>query len=172
GDGGGNLLRPAVAQQLAAGAQLVLLVVGAGVVEHPLGHVGFNQTRTDRVDADVPFAQVAGRSHGEVDQAGLGGAVGIAAGAGAYSRHRGRVDDGATVLLLHLPGDVLGEIHRPVQVDLHHFLPDLGVLFGDDGVAVGAAGDAGIVAECVDAAEMRDHVGDAALHRRLIRHVH
>src|SRR5690606_7479656 len=57
-------------------------------------------------------------------------------------------------------------------VDLHHFLPDLGVLFGDDGVAVGAAGDAGIVAECVDAAEMRDHVGDAALHRRLIRHVH
>src|SRR5690606_25273833 len=135
--------RAAVATQLAARTEPVFLVVLPCIVEHPLGHAGLDQPGAHGVDTDIPLPQIAGRGHGEVDHSGLGGAVGIAAGAGADAGHRGGVDDGAAVLLTHLPGGIFGEQHHPEQVDVDDLLPGFHVLVG--GQTVVTPGDAGVV---------------------------
>lgn len=97
---GGDFLRRAGALQRVELPDLVLRTTLARSLEDRLGHTGFHQARTDRVDAHAGAEQRGGRGLREADDARLARAVGRAARIRAQSRNRRGEDDRIAALFM------------------------------------------------------------------------
>ena len=130
------------------------------------GDVGLDQARGHRVDADVVRAELAGHRLGEAEHAGLGGAVVRPAedAAAALRRDRRHADDRARLLLLHGRDRRLAHVERAAQVHVE----DGVVVLRADAEELDRLGDAGVVDQHVDPAELGHHLLDRRLAGRLV----
>ena len=152
-----TVLRHLLGRAVAAQRDRVLVVGADRHAVHELGHLGLDRPRADRVDADADVAELHRELLGQVQQRGLAGAVGHAQRARAQARDRRDVDDRAAAGLEHLGHAGLRAQERAVEVGVEH-VAELGVAGLHHRLE---DGDAGVVDELVDAAELRDDLRDA-----------
>ena len=110
-------------------ADLAFRPAFARLIEDGLRHTGFDQARTDRVDADARAGQDIGTRLHQADHARLAGAVGGRACARAQTGDRGRADDRAFALWPHDPYRMFDGQENTDQVDVQHLLPILRIEF-------------------------------------------
>jgi hypothetical protein len=116
---------------------------------HLLRHLGLDRAGRDRVDADAGVAVFHRLLFGQVDQRGLGRAVGHAQGAGAQAGDGGDVDHRATAAFEHQRRAGLHAQERAIEVGRHHPAP-----FVEAGLADRLeGGDARVVDQGVEPAE-------------------
>ncbi len=127
--------------------------------EYRAGHAGFNQARTDGIDANAGARELVCHRLHHTDNAGFAGAVGNAARTGAQARHRCRADDRTALLLGHLHRCILGQKKRADQIDLEYFSPALNGFLKEGHEA---AADAGIRIAHIEAAEFFERCGHRA----------
>lgn len=113
-------------------------------------HVGGDEARRDGISRDAAAGELAGEGHGEAMEPGLGGGVVGLARVTLHARDGRDADDAAPALLGHRPDEAL----RPIE--------GRGKVGGDDVVPIllghrhdeFVAGDAGVVDEDLDGAEL------------------
>ena len=142
------------------------LPLGAGfglAAVEPGGH----RARAHVADPDAVEAKLLHERLAEGVDAGLGGAVGGAAGEGILARQAADVDDPAAAACFERGNGGLAAVEEAGQVDVDEPVP----LFLGQRRNRCAHADAGVVHENVESAEALDHGGQRALHRRPLAHV-
>ncbi len=140
-------------------------------VEHFFGdrrdHLGADVAGGDRVHGHTLLGRLERQRLGEAVHAGLGGGVvGLAEGAlGAV--HRRDVDDAAPAAIHHAVVDLLRHVEDAVEVRADHGVPGRLVHLAERHVL----GDAGVVDEDVDGADLACHLRDARLGALIIADV-
>ncbi|MNZ96753.1 hypothetical protein D3C78_1159610 [compost metagenome] len=119
-----------------------------GAVDHAQAHVGLDQARADRVDADAFLGEFNGRRLGQADHRVLGGGVDAHVLHAADTGHRGGVDDSAAALGRHQRQLVLQALPHALDVDVHDRVE---LAFVEGRKAVLLAFDAGVVHGVVEA---------------------
>ena len=128
-------------------------VLGHGgllVVGEDGGHGRLDVSGGDCIDRDGAAGELPREGFGEADEAGFGGGVVGLAGLTGFADDRGDVDDAAPAVFDHLGHDGLGKEKGPGEVGGEDVVPVLALhAEGED-----VAGDAGVVDEDVNAAEV------------------
>ena len=123
------------------------------------GHGSFDEAGSDGVAGNVARADFAGDGHGQADQSGLrSGVVGLPRLA-HLAENAGDVDDASPALLEHGADDLLDAEIRGSQIGLQDGVP-VGALHAHDELI---AGDAGVVDQDIDLAELGDGGLDGGL---------
>ncbi|MDZ7727806.1 MAG: hypothetical protein U5Q44_06205 [Dehalococcoidia bacterium] len=117
-------------------------------VSTKLGQIG--------VDAYPRFLGEVGQGTGEIDDPGLGRGVDRRIRHGQETAHGRGVDDDATTVLAHEPDSLAGAFNDGGQVDVDGAPPVAGFVVEE----VGADGDAGVVADDIQAAEAGARQGE------------
>ena len=116
------------------------------------GHVGFDIAGGHGVDRDGAGGELAGEGFGEADKAGFGGGVVGLAGLAGFADDGGDVDDAAPAGFEHGLHAGLGEEKGAGEIGGEDVVPVVALhAQGED-----VAGDAGVVDEDFDAAEVFD----------------
>ena len=123
------------------------------------GHRGLNVARGDGVDGDVAAGEFAGEGLGEADEAGFGGGVVGLAGLASFADDGRDVDDAAPAGFEHGLHAGLGYEEGAGEVGGEDVVP----VFALHAEGKGVAGDAGVVDEDIDAAEVGDDGAGAVL---------
>ena len=145
----------------AGGDALLDLAVARLVGLQRGGVVGGDIARRDGVHIDAPGRPFVCEQLGEAGDAALRRGVARHADAALEGEERGDVDDLARALGQHVATGRLAEEEGGLEVGVDHRVP---ILLGKVD-AVGAADDAGIIDEDVEAAELLQRLVDHALHR-------
>ena len=125
------------------------------VAEH-FRHGGFDESGCYRVASNVARSQFASDGHGEADQAGFRRGVISLPCLPHLAEDARDVDDASPALLEHGSGDVLdAEVCRS-KIGLQNGVP-IGTLHAHDQLV---AGDAGVVDQDIDLAQLRDRTLD------------
>ena len=133
-------------------------------IEHGLGHAGFDQSGTDRIDPDSLAGELRGCGLHQADDPRLGRTVGSRPGPRAQTRHGCRADDRATAGLPHGQTGVFESQKGAHQIDAHHRLP---LLRGHLPEGLHRPADAGVGIKDIELAEARSallhHAGHIGL---------
>src|SRR5579859_509764 len=138
------------------GASVEFVDVGdaGGGAAQALAHLGHRQARGDNVGADAVGALLLGERQGQGLHGRLAHVVGRAVGRVEQGGDAGDHDDVAAPALAHVRDDELAEVVWAERVHPHHPLHFQRVGVDD---ALAAAGDAGVVDQDVDVAEVGQH---------------
>src|SRR5215207_2109550 len=152
-DGAADLLRGAEAADRDQRNDLRLQDLGVD----RLHHLGADVAGRDDVDGDPGARAFLGERLGEADVAGLRGRIVRLAGLALLAVDRGDGDDAAELAFAHAVPDRVRHVEDAVEVGVDHLAP----LDGRHPVEHRVAGDAGVVDQDIDRAEVRLHLLDA-----------
>src|SRR2546426_1218704 len=121
------------------------------VLRDCLDHLGADISRTDGIDRDAALRALLRQRLGEAELARLRGRIVRLAHLALLAVHRGDVDDAPEFALAHALDHRAAHVEQRTQVRVD----DLGPLLGRHAVEHGVAGNAGVVDQDVDRAELR-----------------
>ena len=132
-----------------------------------IGHVGGDESRSDRVAGDRASGEFAGDSFGETDEAGLAGRVVGLAGVADEADDRGDVDDARVFGLHESAHETFDCVECAFEVGVDDRVPIFFLHAHEERVA----GDAGVVDEDVGCADFVGDAGGEILHGLVVGHI-
>ena len=149
----GNAMLPGLGNLLgctAATERNLLVPLGLDGIGQLVGHLRNDEAGSDRIGTHATRTQLEGDRLGQTDHTGFRGRVVGLAGIAVYAHDGGHVDDAAAALTHHDRRHGMDEVVGRLEIDVDHHIPLFLIHLEHQAVA----GDAGIVHQHIDAAEI------------------